>query len=188
MHSREYSYCLPIWVNYLYPIIRTGRGWGANHSSGEGIWSTLVCLMDIKLFLSSFEIFLCLSCELQISIFLLVMPSLHGCLQCKSKTVIKFWHTTTHTHTHTNISLTVFHIFVNEPPSTQLNQPHSMFNWFLSPMYFSTCLSSLSPLHIHHHPSLRHDFLWPWPLSWLPNWCPPWSFASLQYILHSPVT
>lgn len=110
MHSREYSYCLPIWVNYLYPIIRTGRGWGANHSSGEGIWSTLVCLMDIKLFLSSFEIFLCLSCELQISIFLLVMPSLHGCLQCKSKTVIKFWHTTTHTHTHKYFSYSVSYL------------------------------------------------------------------------------
>lgn len=102
-------------------LIRTGRGWGTNNSSGEVMSTTLVCLMDIILpFLRVvWEFFLCLSCELQISIFPLVMSSLHGCLRHKSKTEPS--NSDTHIHIHINIALPEFHISRNEPPSTQVS-------------------------------------------------------------------
>lgn len=100
-------------------LIRTGRRWGTNNSSGEGNvdYFSLFNGYTTSFSLGGLNFFLCLSCELQISIFPLVMSSLHGCFRHKSKTESS----NSDTHIHINISLPEFHISRNEPPSTQVS-------------------------------------------------------------------
>lgn len=140
--------------------------------------------MDIILsFLWAVWIFLYLSFELQISIFPLVMSSLHGCLKHKSQT--KPSDSDTHAHTQKHFSSNISQPYKwTTTRSTELATLHVQ---LIAESAFFPTSPSLKFIFSPETPPLLFRtgfFLGQGPLSWLPNWFPPWNFHFP--LVHSP--
>lgn len=140
--------------------------------------------MDIILsFLWAVWIFLYLSFELQISIFPLVMSSLHGCLKHKSQTESSNSDTYAHTQKHFSSS-------VSQPykgTATRSTESATLHVQLIAESAFFSTSPSLKFIFSPETPPLwfRTGFFWgQGPLSWLPNWSPPWNFHFP--LVHSP--